>query len=39
MAKNKHHLQKEEYTMQFLLGFGFSDCEFHMYYANSQIYC
>ena len=36
----KQHLEKKEYAMQLLVSFGFSGCEFRMYYpsTNNQIY-
>ena len=39
MAK-KQHLEKKQYAMQLLVSFGFSCCEFCMYYpsTNNQPY-
>ena len=36
----RQHLEKKEYAMQLLVSFGFSGCEFCMYYpsTNDQIY-
>ena len=40
VTAKKQHLEKKEYAMQLLVSFGFSTCEFRMYYpyTNNQIY-